>query len=93
MIDDIKTPKRYSCWNKATAIPNNKVDFTNMKQKPGDIWGDSMEIANSIISNTFTPSGKWNHYYNPHKCDPDWSYDDGQKRPYDAVGNHYFMLF
>lgn len=89
MIQAIKNPKQFSCWNKATSS-----DWTNMKQGKGTNWGTASNIANSIINGTFQPIGSWNHYYNPKLANPYWGYVDKQKtklRPHNAIGNHIFM--
>lgn len=89
MIEEIKKPLQFSCWNKAGAS-----DWTNMKQGKGSSWDTAMSIAHSMINGTFQPVDTWNHYYNPSIADPSWGYTDKsrtQLRPFDTIGNHKFL--
>jgi len=90
MVKAIQVPKQFSCWNKADAD-----DWNNMKKGEGDTWEDSVNIAKSMVNGTFSPTGTYDHYYNPNKCNPSWAYekDSGitKLRPYDDIGNHRFM--
>jgi len=90
MIDVIKQPKQFSCWNKAS-----EKDWTNMKQNSGPMWDKSMDIAKSMVNGSFQPTGTWKHYFNPKKVKPDWAYknkDRTQPHKYVDIGNHRFLL-
>jgi len=89
MVDVIKQPKQFSCWNQAS-----KSDWTNLKQNSGPIWDKSMEIAKSMVNGGFQPSGTWKYYFNPDIVKPSWAYKDKDKkqpRQYVEIGNHRFI--
>jgi len=90
IINVIKKPYQFSCWNKADAN-----DWTNMKQGRGRVWEDSVAIAHSMVNGTFQSVGKWNHYYNPRKADPYWAYlnkERTKRRPFETIGEHRFLI-
>lgn len=86
MVDAVKAPKQFSCWNKMT-----KSDWDNFKtkQKDGREWQIAKNIATEIVQGQFTPTGNWDHYYNPDKASPDWG--KGDARPEEMIGSHRFM--
>lgn len=89
MVKVIQQPRQFSCWNGASA-----EDWTNMKTYNDNEWEKCMRIAESMALGNFSPTGNWNHYYNPNLANPDWAYLDKnktQKRPHDVIGNHNFM--
>lgn len=89
VIDAIKKPKQFSCWNGAT-----ESDWTNMKQGKGSSWDAALSIAHSIVNGSFSTDNSWNHYYNPKLANPYWAYNDNSKttlRPYESIGNHNFL--
>jgi N-acetylmuramoyl-L-alanine amidase len=88
IIAVIKKPKQFSCWNSA-----GESDWNNMKQKSGNSWEESMQIAKSIMNGTFQSSGNWNHYYNPKLCSPSWAYENGKIKEHIDIGNHRFLKF
>lgn len=86
MIEEIKKPYQFSCWNSAT-----EKDWTNMRQGSGSPWEISMSIARSLMDGSFQPIGNWNHYYNNQKANPSWAYHKGSIRPHEQIGRHRFM--
>lgn len=86
MVDAVKAPKQFSCWNKMT-----KSDWDNFKtkQKDGREWQIAKNIATEIARGEFKPTGNWDHYYNPDKASPAWG--KGDVRPEEMIGSHRFM--
>ena len=89
MVDVIKTPKQFSCWNKMTKA---NWDRFVMKQKDGKEWEYANALAAQIMKAQFIPTTDATHYFNPNKVMPSWAYaSTGVLRPHDAIGDHYFM--
>ena len=90
IINIIKTPLQFSCWNKAS-----EKDWTNMKQKNGKEWEECIKIANDLVSGSFKPVINSDHYWNPEKANPYWAYYDknvkSNPREYVQIGKHRFL--
>lgn len=86
----ISRRKQFSCWNAMT-----EQDWNNfkMKEKTGPIWSEANRIAEEMVTGSFVPSTKANHYFNPNKCSPAWRlFPDGTERPYSEIGSHRFLV-
>lgn len=58
-------------------------------------WEECRRIAKSMLTKSFQPSVKANHYYNPKYVDPYWAYEDPKTKtrhlPYQKIGKHRFL--
>lgn len=82
---------QFSCWGDMT-----ESDWNNfkIKEESGKSWDLAYDIALDLIFKNFTPTNSYDHYYNPSKANPSWAYTDKNKtklRPYEKIGEHYFM--
>jgi spore germination cell wall hydrolase CwlJ-like protein len=75
---------QFSCWNAKTPSAGT-----------GEAWDFCTTLSQVMTAGRFVPTGTWDHYYNPEKCDPSWAYIDGDRSkpllPYDEIGNHHFL--
>ena len=88
MIEVIKKPKHYSCWNKMT--PKDWNNF-KIRYRSGPEWNIASEIAHELINGEFKKTSVADHYYNPVKAKPSWAYENGKLRPHYTIGKHRFM--
>jgi len=69
---------QFSCWNsKIKKITKNKT------------YRKCYEIALRMVNGHFVPIGRWNHYYNPKKCNPRWAKKMTMVK---IIDNHRFGL-
>jgi len=82
MVNAIKAPKQFSCWNKMTAS-----DWANfkIKQYEGPSWTVASKIATEMVNGALKPTTDATHYYNDKKVSPDWA---TQKQ--NRIGSHVF---
>ena len=88
-------------WNRAGKQPENIVQVlqsTNWLGTPEilnpdladvrcPVYQESWRIADTMVTGQFESVGKWTHFYNPAKANPDWGYKLVAKR---KIGNHLF---
>jgi len=82
MVDAIKAPKQFSCWNKMT--PSDWANF-KIKQYDGPEWNIAIKIATELVNGTFTPTTDATHYYNDKIVSPGWA-----KEKETRIGSHLF---
>lgn len=69
-------PKQFSCWNGG-----------RIKVRKGKAWNECKLIAHSMGTGVFTPTGPWDHFYNPKLASPFWASSLTNLK---VVGNHLF---
>lgn len=61
-----KQDKQFSGWN------NGEIKITLRNPKDAEAWEESVNIAKTMVNNTFKPIISSTHYYNPNKASPSW---------------------
>lgn len=72
----VTAPKQFSCWNSGTPAAGS-----------GAAWNECVRLAEDLVSGSFTPSGNWNHYFNPKLANPKWA----KGKTGQDIGNHRFL--
>lgn len=71
------SPRQFSCWNAG-----------KLASGMGAAWLDCQAIATQMVTASFQPTLRADHYYAPRLCSPKWA----KGKPYTTVGRHRFLM-
>jgi hypothetical protein len=80
-------PYQYSCWN-GYANKHKILKAYNGGQYQGTpAWKKCQNIAVDLYTGNLKNLPRWNHYYNPKLCKPEWASKLKNKK---RIGHHIF---
>lgn len=82
-LDDVaKQNWQYSVWNEGN-VP---------ERGSGEGWKKVVDLAEKMVTNQFSPTVNFTHYFNPKIVKPYWAYDNGKlTNDHKVIGRHIFV--
>lgn len=80
-------PYQYSCWNGYAKKHKILRAYNDGQYQETPAWKRCQRVAQELYDGKLDGMPRWNHYYNPVLCNPEWASKLKNKK---RIGHHIF---